>query len=87
MLPDQVQSLVEYMVRPLVAHPDEVKVTVVEGAASVLCELRVHPDDLRAVRGPNNQLLRSMQQLLAVAGGPRKPVLDLIEPGGSGQEE
>ena len=84
---EQVQSLVEYMVRPVVAYPDDVQVTVVEGTASVLCELRVHPDDLGAVRGPKGELLRSMQQLLAVAGGPRKPVLDLIEPSGSASEE
>ena len=72
------KELVEYMVRPLVDHPDDVQVSVLEGSASILLELRLHPEDERQVRGPQNQLLRAMQQVLAVAGGPRKPVLDLV---------
>lgn len=84
---DRIKDLVEYMVRPIVGHPDDVQVTVVEGTASVLCELRVNDDDLASVRGPKNQLLRSMQQILSVAGGARKPVLDLIEASGPGVEE
>jgi predicted RNA-binding protein YlqC (UPF0109 family) len=74
-----VKDLVQFMVKPLVRHPDEVSVNMVEGAASVLLELRVHPDDLEAVRGPRGAVFHSMQQVLAIAGGARKPVLDLID--------
>jgi len=80
------KDLVNYLVRPLVANPDDVHVNVVEGSSSVLLELRVHEDDQQAVRGEDNQTLMAMQQILAVAGGRRKPVLDLVD-GAAGAEE
>jgi predicted RNA-binding protein YlqC (UPF0109 family) len=82
-----VEALVQYLVRPLVRHPGAVSVNVVEGTASVLLELRVHPDDVAAVRGDKGQTLNAMQQVLAVAGGARKAVLDLIDGDSSSSEE
>jgi predicted RNA-binding protein YlqC (UPF0109 family) len=79
-----VQELVEYIVKPLVDHPDDVSVTVIEGKASVMLELRVNAADESAVLGDDGIRLRDIQQVLAIAGGDRKPVLELIE---SGDEE
>lgn len=74
------QELVEYMVRPLVDHPDDVRVSVMEGSASVLVELSVHADDAIALRdGEDGGIFAAMQKVIAVAGGDRKPVLDLID--------
>lgn len=81
------EALVQYLVRPLVGHPDSVSVNVVEGAASVILELRVHPDDVAVVRGDKGQTLNAMQQVLAVAGGARKAVLDLVDGSSSSEEE
>lgn len=78
------QELVEYIVKPLVDHPDDVSVTVIEGKASVMLELRVNAADESAVLGDDGIRLRDIQQVLAIAGGDRKPVLELIE---SGDEE
>lgn len=77
--PEKLVGLVDYLVRPLVEHPDSMRIDVVEGLASVLLELHVHRDDVQRVKGEGRSRLRAMQQVLAVAGGPRKPVLDLIE--------
>ncbi|MFT4979610.1 MAG: putative RNA-binding protein YlqC (UPF0109 family) [Myxococcota bacterium] len=73
------QELVEYIVKPLVSHPEDVNVTEIEGDASVLLELRLNPADFDAIRGEDNNRLRAIQQVLSAAGGDRKPVLDLIE--------
>ncbi len=73
------QELVEYIVKPLTSHPDAVSVTLIEGTASLLMELRVHPEDIERVRGAGGKRLRALQQVLAAAGGSRKPVLDLME--------
>lgn len=78
------QELVEYIVKPLVDHPDDVRVNVIEGKASVMLELRVNAADEAAVLGDDGIRLRDIQQVLAIAGGDRKPVLELIE---SGDEE
>jgi hypothetical protein len=74
-----VQELVEYIVKPLTQHPDDVVVTKIDGAASVLLEMRLNPEDIERVRGEDNRRLRAIQQVLSAAGGDRKPILDLVE--------
>jgi predicted RNA-binding protein YlqC (UPF0109 family) len=74
-----VQELVEYIVRPLVDHPDDVVVSTIEGDSSVLLELRVNAADVGKVRGPKGRRFQDIQQVLAIAGGDRKPVLELID--------
>ncbi|MEL6349987.1 MAG: KH domain-containing protein [Myxococcota bacterium] len=82
------RELVEYIVKPLTKHPDDVQVTQIDGNASVILELRVHPDDLARVRGEDGAPFRAIQQVLSAAGGARKPILDLIESGrGARQSE
>ena len=76
-----VRDLVDYIVRPLVQHPEDLQVTEIEGSASVLLELRIHAADEARVRGEDNRRLRAIQQVLAAAGGSRKPILDLIQAG------
>jgi predicted RNA-binding protein YlqC (UPF0109 family) len=80
------QELVEYIVKPLVSHPEDVNVTEIEGDASVLLELRLNPADFDAIRGEDNNRLRAIQQVLSAAGGDRKPVLDLIESEAAAEE-
>lgn len=77
------RDLVEYIVKPLVKHPESLQVTEIEGSASVLLELRIHSTDEARVRGEDNRRLRAIQQVLAAAGGSRKPILDLIQVGGT----
>lgn len=82
------EALTEYLVKPLTAHPDDVRISAVEGAAAVLLELRVHADDVDAVRGNDGSRFRAIQQILSAAGGKRKPVLELIDPSAdAGAEE
>lgn len=80
-------ELLTYIVRGLVSQPDAVRVNVVEGEASVLLELAVAPDDLPRVKGPEGETLRSIRTVLSASAGPRKAVLELIEPAAGGGEE
>ncbi len=72
------QDLVEYLVRGLVDHPDDVQVRAVEGEATVMLELRVHPEDVDLVRGEDGQTLRHIRAVLSAASGRRKAVLELL---------
>ena len=87
--PEVYDSLVDYLVRPLVAHPEDVRVHTVEGNASVLVELRVNPDDVKRVRGSDGATFRAMQRVLAASRrkDAPKPVLDLVEHDAAGDEE
>jgi uncharacterized protein len=82
----QVKELVDYMVRPLVSHPEDLSISEVEGSASLLVELRVHDADLDAVRGPDREMIKSLQMIVAASGGARKIVLDLVEESAAGEE-
>jgi predicted RNA-binding protein YlqC (UPF0109 family) len=82
-----VKELVEFLVAPFLEHPNAMSLTVVEGASSVLLELRVHDDDYAAVRGDEGRNFQAIQQVVAAAGGSVKPVLDLMEPGADAVEE
>jgi predicted RNA-binding protein YlqC (UPF0109 family) len=73
------QDLVFHLVRPIVSHPDDVKVQVVEGEATVMLELSVHPEDRERVQGDNGRTLRSIRNVLSAAAGRRKATLDLVD--------
>lgn len=73
------EALVEYLVKPLAAHPADVQITAVEGSASVLLELRMNAEDVDTIRGEDGSRFRAIQQILSASGGKRKPVLELID--------
>ena len=81
------RELVNYILRPLVSHPDEVQVTDIEGSASLLLELRMHPDDVNVLKDNEGQFFRAIQQVLSAAGGSTKPILELVEDDDSETEE
>jgi len=88
-MPERFEQIVDYMVRSVADHPDDIRVSSVEGEASLLLELRVNPEDLDQVSGPDRTLFRAMQQVMAVSSrnAHQKPVLDLIENDDGGEEE
>jgi len=82
-----VKNLVEFLITPLLQHPDDLSINVVEGSASTLLEVRVHDDDYEQVRGEDGHNFQAIQQVVAASGGSVKPVVDLIEPGSAAFEE
>lgn len=83
------QALAEFLAKSVVTHPDAVRLTAVEGSASLLLELRVHPDDAARLQADRGGLLRAIQVVLNAASGPQKAVLDLVaeDARASGDEE
>lgn len=81
------EALVRHLVTPIVDHPDEVSLNVVEGEAVITLELKVHPDDFAAVDGERGRTLRSIRNILSAAAGSKKATLDLVDENGGGVEE
>ena len=81
------KALVEYLVRPFLQHPESLSISVIEGSASTLLEVRVHDNDFERVRGEDGENFQAIQQVVAASGGEVKPVVDLIEPGSPDCEE
>ena len=72
------QDLVQYMVKSVVRHGDDVDLRVTEGDASVLLELSVHDDDAALLTENDGRLLGAMRQILAASSGSRRGVLELV---------
>lgn len=62
------QQFVEYIVKSLVAHPDDVVVERLIDEKGVLLTLTVHPDDLGRVIGKRGVTAQSLRTLLRALG-------------------
>ncbi|HSY59385.1 MAG TPA: KH domain-containing protein [Terriglobales bacterium] len=62
------RELVESIAKALVDHPDDVKVSAIEGEQVTVLELRVHPEDLGKVIGRQGRTAKSIRTLLGAAG-------------------
>jgi predicted RNA-binding protein YlqC (UPF0109 family) len=82
-----VQELVEYMVNSVVHHADDVSLSVTEGDASVLFELKVNDEDRARLTDSEGQLIGAMRQILAASSGTRRGVLELVGDADAAAEE
>jgi predicted RNA-binding protein YlqC (UPF0109 family) len=60
------REFIEYIVRSLVDDPSQVRVTEVEGANTIIFELRVAPEDMGRVIGKGGRVANAMRTLLRV---------------------
>jgi len=75
------KELVEYVVKSLVDHPDEVEVVEVQGPALTVIELSVAADDMGRVIGKSGRIINSIRTLLQVPAAKqgKKVSLELLE--------
>ena len=75
------KELLEYIVRLLVDHPDDVRITEVDGEKTVIFELRCHADDIGKVIGKSGKTVGAVRTLLgAVAARQnRRAMLEVVE--------
>jgi predicted RNA-binding protein YlqC (UPF0109 family) len=62
------QQFVEYIVKSLVGHPDDVQIERIIDEKGVLLSLTVHPDDLGRVIGKRGVTAQSLRTLLRALG-------------------
>ena len=69
------EELVRFIARSLVDHPDAVEVKTVEGAESIILELRVAPEDMGKVIGKQGRIAKSIRAVVkAATARSEKPV-------------
>ena len=61
---DLVKDLVELIAKKLVAHPEDVRVDVVEGEQGQSLELRVNQEDMGRVIGKSGKTAKAIRTLL-----------------------
>lgn len=77
------QAFLEFLVKGLVQHPDEVTVTPVERNGMTVYELRVNASDVGRVIGRQGVTINAIRSLL-LAGSAKKSLrcaLDIVEDG------
>ncbi|MDY6933112.1 MAG: KH domain-containing protein [Spirochaetota bacterium] len=75
------KELVEYLVKSLVDHPEEVMVKEVEGEKSTILELKVAKDDIGKVIGKHGRIAKAIRTILnasATKSG-KRVVLEIID--------
>jgi uncharacterized protein len=75
------QAFLEYVVKGLVEHPDEVMLTPIERSGMTIYELRVNPDDMGRIIGRQGVTINAIRSLL-LAGSAKKGLrcsLEVVE--------
>lgn len=62
------QEFLEYLVKSIVDHPDDVKVERKVDEMGVLLSLRVHPQDMGQVVGRQGSTAKAIRTLLRIVG-------------------
>lgn len=61
------KDLVTYLAQALVEHPDEVRVSQVEGEKSIIFELRVASSDMGKVIGKQGRVAKALRTVVKAA--------------------
>ncbi len=85
---EQDVAFVEYVVKSLVDHPDDVKTDRTVDEMGVLISLHLNPEDMGQVIGRNGQTAKAIRTLLRVVGAKHKARVNLkiVEPEGGRRE-
>jgi predicted RNA-binding protein YlqC (UPF0109 family) len=75
------KELIEYIAKALVDHPDQVKVSEIEGERTSVIELSVAKDDLGKVIGKQGRTARAIRVILGAVSANlgKHSVLEIIE--------
>ena len=75
------KELIEYVVKALVDHPDELRLTEIEGERTIVFELRCHPDDVGKVIGKNGKTVGAIRTLLSTVASRqnRRAMLEVVD--------
>jgi predicted RNA-binding protein YlqC (UPF0109 family) len=75
------KDLIDYIVRALVDHPEQVTVSEIEGNQTSVLEIKVAKEDLGKVIGKQGRTARALRTILSAASAKNKKrsVLEIIE--------
>lgn len=75
------KRLLEQIVRMIVDHPDEIRLTSLQGATTTIYELRCNGGDIGKIIGKDGKTVSAMRTLLSVMAvrRGRRAVLEIVE--------
>ena len=75
------KELVEYICKTLVDHPEELRITEIEGERTIVFELRCNPEDVGKIIGKSGKTIGAVRTLLSTVAARqnRRAVLEVVE--------
>jgi len=75
------KEFIEYIVKNLVDHPDQVSVSEMQGEKTIIFELRCGPGDLGKVIGKKGATAKSIRTLVTAVSAKRgkRAVVEILE--------
>lgn len=75
------KELIEYVVKALVDHPGDLRITEIEGERTIVFELRCHPEDVGKVIGKSGKTVGAIRTLLSTVAARqnRRAMLEVVE--------
>jgi uncharacterized protein len=75
------KELIEYVVKTLVDHPEDLRITEIEGERTIVFELRCHPEDVGKVIGKSGKTVGAIRTLLSTVAARqnRRAMLEVVE--------
>ncbi len=75
------KTLIEYIAKSLVDHPEEVQVSEVEGEQTTVLELKVSKEDLGKVIGKQGRIAKAIRTVVKAAGvhEDKKIVVEIVQ--------
>lgn len=76
------RDLLEFIVKPMVSYPDELKIEEENTPAGVLLKLHVNKEDMGKIIGKEGKIIKAIRSLLKIRGLMEnlRVELQLIEP-------
>ena len=74
-------ELVEYISKTLVDHPEELRITEIEGERTIVFELRCNDEDVGKIIGKSGKTIGAIRTLLSTVAARqnRRAVLEVVE--------
>lgn len=75
------KELIEFVVKTLIDHPEELRIAEIEGERTIVFELRCHPDDVGKVIGKSGKTVGALRTLLSTVAARqnRRAMLEVVE--------
>ena len=75
------KELIEYVVKALVDHPDDLRIAEIEGERIIVFELRCHPEDVGKVIGKSGKTVGAIRTLLSTVAARqnKRAMLEVVE--------
>jgi predicted RNA-binding protein YlqC (UPF0109 family) len=77
--PEVLEESLEHLVKGIVEHPEDVRVTTRGLRRGKVLEVRVHPDDLGKVIGRGGRTARALRTVMGSLAGGRYVRVDLLD--------